>query len=416
MQAAVLIILYAIVIAAALTADAFAPVIPLQKPTSRRHLLPKMAAKKGKKTNQRNSQPRTASGKGFGQNKSPTTVTVDDSLQSAAKVETPCSSPIHADLLTWLKQNPNTFVSPKFSLQPSTLGGYGGFANAPIPKDELLFRIPRECCVTYEDALSDPDCGEAFRLIKEKRVPSWRMILIAGWIAKEYLVAKEYEEAITTEKDGIKHSAYFQSVPWDRGSLGQDHLLFWSDEEVETLLGGSLAYEDALLIRKTVDNAVMLLCGVMVPIVHGVRVGLRDQDLHSTDDDADYTDILERLQQAIRGAFVIALSRSFAEEVECDDESIEVENLLLPLIDILQHSNTPNTILEPYEDYVLVRARRDVESGEELFHQYQEENNDVIPPHKFFTRYGFIPGVKEPIAELLKGRSHLFFDSDDTNS
>ena len=38
---------------------------------------------------------------------------------------------------------------------------------------------------------------------------------------------------------------------------------------------------------------------------------------------------------------------SFAEEVESDDDdgktTIETENVLLPLIDILQHSNTPNS-------------------------------------------------------------------------
>ena len=104
---------------------------------------------------------------------------------------------------------------------------------------------------------------------------------------------------------------------------------------------------------------------------------------------------------------------SFAEEVESDDDdgktTIETENVLLPLIDILQHSNTPNTVLESYDDYILLRARRDIALDEELYHQYQEERDDVIPPHKFFTRYGFIAGVNEPIAELLKRKSDLFF-------
>lgn len=196
---------------------------------------------------------------------------------------------------------------------------------------------------------------------------------------------------------------YLKSVPWKQGGeLGQDHVLFWTDEEVERLLGGSLAYDDAVLIRKTVDSAVKLLGDSVIP-----KVVLREQS--GTDVTAGGNTILEDLERAVRGAFVIALSRSFAEEVELDDGTVEIENLLLPLIDILQHSNDPNTILEPYEDHILVRARRDVEAGEELFHQYQEENDDVIPPHKFFTRYGFVPGVNEPIAELLERRSDLFF-------
>ena len=160
----------------------------------------------------------------------------------------------------------------------------------------------------------------------------------------------------------------------------------------------------------------------MVPIIlHDSRVKNRSsrsdhrqlKGLPSTtsdDDDNNNADIRERYSNAVKGAFVISLSRSFAEEVEYDNgTTIEVENVLLPLIDILQHSNTPNTMLESYDDCILLRARRDIEKGEELFHQYQEEREDVIPPHKFFTRYGFIPGVKEPIAELLKSKSDLFF-------
>jgi hypothetical protein len=119
----------------------------------------------------------------------------------------------------------------------------------------------------------------------------------------------------------------------------------------------------------------------------------------------------------VKGAFVIALSRSFAEEVEYDDPIdgttpvVEIENVLLPVIDMLQHSNIPNTILEPYDDCVLLRAQRYIEGGEELFHQYREEDEKVIPPHKFFTRYGFIPGVTVPILDLLKSKSCIFFDS-----
>ena len=241
--------------------------------------------------------------------------------------------------------------------------------------------------------MSDPICGEAFRLIKDKRLPSWGMILIAGWISKEYLNATISGENI---RDRIKHWSYLHTLPWNRGTLGQDHVLFWSDDEVQPLLKGSLAYDDALLIRKTVDSAVELLSDFMVPML--------------SNDDSDEAEILAELVMAVRGAFVIALSRSFAEEVESDDGSVEVENLLLPLIDILQHSNSPNTFLEPYDDYIILRARRDVDKGDELFHQYQEENDDIIPPHKFFTRYGFLPGVSEPIEELLKRRDKLFFD------
>ena len=214
---------------------------------------------------------------------------------------------------------------------------------------------------------------------------------------------------------------YLRSLPWDR--RGQDHVLYWSDEEVRELLGGSRAYDDAILIRRTVDDAVVLLRDILTPIIRNidvaeVRSSLGDgSDRDDTDDDDAHDDSSPEavLDGAIRGAFVVALTRSFAEEVEYENADgttkVEVENVLLPLIDILQHSNNPNTILEPYDDCVLLRARRDVCVGEELFHRYQEENDDVIPPHKFFTRYGFVPGVRAPIEELLRSRSPFFFYS-----
>jgi len=273
------------------------------------------------------------------------------------------------------------------------------------------------------------------------------MVLIAGWIAKEHLIAREYADADaassisssagavsvrTTASSSsiaanrvIKHLPYLESIPWSRGTLGQDHVLFWSNDEVETLLEGSVAYDDAILIRDTVDRAVESLGEFVVPVVRSVREELRGDGASristtttaGEDDVSDEADIRMRLERAVRAAFVITLSRSFAEEVESspsssssDQSVIEVENVLLPLIDVLQHSNVPNTYLESYDECVLVRAARDVEEGEELFHQYREEDDDVIPPHKFFTRYGFVPGVRIPVEELLRGRSRLFFD------
>jgi len=381
-----------------------------------------MAAKKKKKKKSNNHKRTKASssGNGFGRTES----------QAVADHDAPPSPArsIHPHLLSWLEENPNTYISPKFSIRHSALGGYGGFANVPVERDELLFRIPRECCVTHDDALHDPDigCGTLFRSIRERKLPSWGMILIAGKIAKEILLCMEYAavgmfdatQARLFKHEGYypKHKYYLYTLPWGRGELDQDHVLFWSDEEVDTLLRGSLAYDDALLIRNTVDDAVKILSDTLVQNIVDIRTKLRigeeEEEEPSQPGDRrsdDEAEIREELRRTIRAAFVIALSRSFAEEVESDDGTIEVENLLLPLIDILQHSNTPNTILEPYEDYIMVRAGRDVDADEELFHRYQEEDDDVIPPHKFFTRYGFVPGAKEPVADLLKGRSSLFF-------
>lgn len=95
---------------------------------------------------------------------------------------------------------------------------------------------------------------------------------------------------------------------------------------------------------------------------------------------------------------------------------VEEETLLIPLLDILQHSNEPNTLVETYDDYIILKAKRTILPGEEIYHQYQEENDSIIPPHKFFTRYGFVPKVKTPVVELLKEKSDLFFDKSDSQT
>lgn len=56
-----------------------------------------------------------------------------------------------------------------------------------------------------------------------------------------------------------------------------------------------------------------------------------------------------------------------------------------------------------------VRASRDIQAGEELFNQYKAEEDVNMPYHKFFTRFGFVPGVVEPMADLVKRRSPIFF-------
>jgi hypothetical protein len=354
--------------------------------------------------------------RGFGRRNMNVTLT-QDTLVDVDDITYSDMNIIYNNLLYWIQSNPYSYISTKFILRPSTLGGgYGGFTNTFIAKDEIIMRIPRDmCCITPSDALNDKRCGLNFRRIREQQLPSYGMILLCGYMTLEYLIASQQKQMglhVQIDNDSTScRMPYLTTLPWTQdGMFAQDHVLFWSDEEVNTLLSGSKAYDDALLIRKTVDDAIELLKDFILPIVR--RNGL------SASEDANVELLLnESFKRTVKGAFVIALSRSFAEEVEYDDPIdgttpvVEIENVLLPVIDMLQHSNIPNTILEPYDDCVLLRAQRDIEGGEELFHQYREEDEKVIPPHKFFTRYGFIPGVTVPILDLLKSKSCIFFDS-----
>lgn len=85
--------------------------------------------------------------------------------------------------------------------------------------------------------------------------------------------------------------------------------------------------------------------------------------------------------------------------------------VLLSLLVVLklQHSDEPNVkhAMRQADGTVEVRAARDVNAGEELFNQYRPEEEEEMPYHRFFTRYGFVPGVKESIS-LLKDKSSIF--------
>lgn len=124
---------------------------------------------------------------------------------------------------------------------------------------------------------------------------------------------------------------------------------------------------------------------------------------------------VEGLEEAIRGAFVICLSRGFARTFKNSNSNNNQEMLeecLIPFLDILQHSNEPNcsdTNSQTVNNVIEIRASRDILAGEELFNQYKDEEDVNMPYHKFFTRFGFVPGVVEDVVDLVKRRSPIFF-------
>ena len=326
----------------------------------------------------------------------------EDSPDKSIQPELPARDDLYLEMIKWIKQNPLAYINPKFEILSSELGGYGGFCSPTAQKimkpNEMIMCIPRKCCITVDDALNDEDCGGAFRMAKEYQLPDWQLLLVAGWAAKEYVIAN----STAGLKSEIKHWPYLKTLPWKRGDLDFEHVLFWSDDDVETLLKGSVAYNDAQLVRSRVQNATKLMDDLVVGSSLRAQMGL------------DSSEPINGLKEAVTAAFASALSRSFSEEVEVDNPDgttdIEQETVMIPLLDILQHSNNPNTLVETYDDYIILKAKRTILPGEELYHRYQEENDDVIPPYKFFTRYGFVPGVNKPVVELLEEKSAIFFD------
>lgn len=214
-------------------------------------------------------------------------------LSAASSTETTSVGNVekYDDLIQWfLSSSDKSYLSPKVGFRPSTrgglvTGGYGTFANDDLVEGELLFRIPRICCVTLDDALTDLECGSAFQKLLEQFGPGSDTVIVAGYLAKEYLLLKEYDRRLqdgakpddnTPEMrrlSNIKFAPYIRTLPWERGVNAQEHVLFWEDEDVEALLKGSLAYGDAIEIRTTVsvpgeDGACLL------SVIHDVLTSL----------------------------------------------------------------------------------------------------------------------------------------------
>lgn len=192
-------------------------------------------------------------------------------LNAAPTTESCSSSDITQDqynnLMRWFRsKSDKSYISPKFSIGPSPAGGYGAFASQDLEKGELLLRIPRTSCLTLDDVFNDVDVGPSFQKLMEQAGPGSDTVIMAGYLAKEYLMMEEYRRRLKEVEEGssidasaqkrlegIKFGPYLQSLPWQAGVNAQDHVLFWEDEEVERLLKGSLAYDDAIEIRNSVS-------------------------------------------------------------------------------------------------------------------------------------------------------------------
>jgi hypothetical protein len=114
---------------------------------------------------------------------------------------------------------------------------------------------------------------------------------------------------------------------------------------------------------------------------------------------------VEGLSEAVTGAFVSLLTRAFE-----DGDEDGNEEKLVPMLDLLQHGD-PNVshVMRKVDRFVEVRARKKLEAKEELLNQYRSEFEESMPYHRFFTRFGFVPGIQEPIQNLLKDKSSIFF-------
>ena len=275
--------------------------------------------------------------------------------------------------LTWLKKQNDSFVSEKIELKPSSLvgGGFGAFVTSAVEADELLFRVPRGACITMSDAFNDPHFGESFQKLVEKAGPGGNTVVLAGYIAKERLKNFNSEE---TSVDS-KYSSYLATLPWKRGVNNQEHILYWTDDEIETLLRGTMCCGEATDLRREVDLAIKVLDSIFARPSRTFKFPWDKEDSPQVP--------LNELPEAVKAAFVCLLTRAFQDDTAGDDTNDEEK--LVPLLDMLQHSEEPNVshvMLRESNGDVEVRSRRALEAGEELLNQYRSEMEESMPYHR----------------------------------
>lgn len=327
-------------------------------------------------------------------------------------------------LLGWVKSQQGSDIHPSIELKPSTLGdGYGAFVSQAVNEGELLFAIPRSACVTLEDGTEDTTCGPTYKKLMEKAGPGGNTVVVAGFLATERLRTLEHkkqkQQKATEGVDGADHAIitdsrfgpYLDTLPWKRGTNNQEHILFWQEETVDALLAGTMAYEEAISLRAEVELAAKVLEGIVGPTIRRFRGQEASEKsgfqwpwqvtLESTTKPGP----VKGLPEAVTGAFVTLLTRAFQDGGDGDEEK------LVPILDLLQHSDEPNIshVMRKEDGRVEVRARRALEPGEELLNQYRSELEENMPYHRFFTRYGFVPGIQEPVENLLRDKSSIFF-------
>jgi hypothetical protein len=261
-------------------------------------------------------------------------------------------------------------------------------------------------------------------------------VVLAGFLARERLQSLESrkQQVDTNNNDDdviVKDSLYgpyLDTLPWERGINNQEHTLYWSDEQAETMLPGTMCFYEIMALREEVSVAIRVMNGVIGSTVREWRNEIKPKSfqwpweaLAAAAEAPDPKILVQGLPEVVKGAFVSLLTRSFLEEdhdnyeeedYDDDDDMSDTKEKLVPLLDILQHSEDPNICHSMNKDTgaVQVTARRPLQAGEELWNQYRSELEESMPYHRFFTRYGFVPGITdETMEQLLKEKSSIFF-------
>jgi len=299
-------------------------------------------------------------------------------------------------------------------------GGTGILAVDDIPKDTAcmtlnLEQVGKIDATSILDSYNEDEKGkdEVFAILKEMWNKEFgantentnsdegkRLAVLAGIIAHLQLTRYKDMKDITSEQqeegsEGISYALeqsrrlelFLDAMPLlpqhnnDDNHPFPTHYLYWNDDEIQTLLQGTMGQTKAREVR----------AGIGLVIREWSAAFLSE---HSS---LTQTDILN----AIFSAFTAVLSRSFGDAAGRDVDG--KGRMLVPLVDMLNHdSENPNVkwqwlvgkgddeLIAEGNGEIVVTTLRDVKKGEELFKCYGWR-----PAWDIASSYGFVPRLKK---------------------
>jgi hypothetical protein len=260
----------------------------------------------------------------------------------------------------------STLPDAQLSISKSTIGhGHGLYTAIPLPANTLAFTVPLEKCIILDDVRSHPELGKVLTIMQEDLGDEEGPIAsLSAFLASEMLREQCAEWEEDSSLSGI-YGDYISILPTGRAVSQQDHVLWWSDEEVERLFKGGAAYDKAMALKDWVQTEGEIIEGMLVSDLAQKMMGLS----------------ISQVRGAVTTAFVNVLNRSLF------NDGGELHRLI-PVLDMCAHSSEPN--LECKIDTsgnVVVTTKRDIQAGEELSLEFYSTE---FEGHEWYVMYGFI--------------------------
>lgn len=165
--------------------------------------------------------------------------------------------------------------TPPLAIRKSQLGhGHGLFATQGINADSIVFKIPREKCLTLQEAKSHPTLGKSLAIMEDDLGEEFGPIaILSAYLASEMLRedCAEWEEDESLRGD---YGPYVSILPTGRAVSEQDHVLWWSEKEVNDLFKGGAAHDKATALRDWADMEGSIIQGMLVTDLAEKNMGL----------------------------------------------------------------------------------------------------------------------------------------------